>query len=134
MARTSLKALPTLADVDQSVAFEENAKHVAQIVRAVAAGRPLWWRRSSFHKAPFNEVEPKWHVFAGRTRSTDPDRRWDYTWLSLCGYEREFCDLLGGWGRQARLGAPKKSDRCTPCEHALAEIRSGGGASQGDEH
>lgn len=123
-------ALPTASDVDTSAAYASIAADISRVLAAVDAQKPVWWRRPSFHSSAFRDTAPKWHVFSARRRSGDTERKWDYTWSGLCGYEHTRSDFLGGAAGAVRITAPKRSDRCIRCDNLLVQLRARGRSQQ----
>lgn len=114
--------LPTVDDVELASIDYSQHKRLLRLRDYVAEARIVWWRRLSFGKPAFRDIEPKWHIFTGRASSAGSDSRYDFTWFALCGYENDYTDLLGE-RRQFKATAPKKADRCVKCEAALAKLK-----------
>lgn len=115
--------LPVAEDSNWARAFG-SGKDLARIRGYVEQKRPVWWALWGFY-GRFKDIAPKWHVFAGRTRSEDPDKKWDFTWQALCGYKYTRSALIDDAPR-TKVQAPKKAERCTRCDKALNEIRAAG--------
>jgi hypothetical protein len=124
--KTKPTTLPSAEDSNWDRVFG-SGKELARIRGYVEQKRPLWWALWGF-SGRFAGLEPKWHVFAARTRSTDPEDRWSFTWVAMCGYVSKRSALIDGEPR-TKVQAPKKADRCTRCEKALKEIREAGRAA-----
>ena len=113
--------LPSAEDSNWDRTFG-TGKELARIRGYIEQKRPVWWARWGLH-GRFHDVEPKWHVFAARTRGSNPDKMWWVTWVAMCGYKSKLSVLIDGEPR-TKVTAPKKADRCTRCEKALHEIRA----------
>lgn len=122
--------LATVDDVSRAAVDERDRRRLQKLLDAVASHRPVWWRRNGFHQAPHADAEPKWHLFAGRTRSDDPERRWHFTWSALCGYRYVHLEIISGMPR-FKVTSPKKDDRCKKCTAALQALSDSRAAPTG---
>jgi hypothetical protein len=113
-------------DASNWESFFGHDRRLEMLFDYLTAGRPAWWRREAFHKVEFTEIEPKWHVFASRTRSSDTKTPWVFTWHALCGYSSERSDMLGA--HQWKITTPRVSTRCQNCERQLDAIKAAAGA------
>lgn len=119
---TKLASLPAVEDSDWGSYLGVSDKAVARLKALVAAARVVWWRRDGFN-GQFAGVEPKWHVFAGRLSSADPEQRSEFRWLAQCGYESSASELAYG-PRAFKVTTPKKDDRCRRCVTELDRIKA----------
>jgi hypothetical protein len=116
----TLPSLPSVDDCSWVSPFGGGDKDLARLRRYIVAERPVWWRRESFAK-PFRDVEPKMHIFAGRTRSEDPDDRWTFTWKALCGFTYDRTEIIFG-ANPFVVTTPAKDTRCLRCAAELKKI------------
>lgn len=115
--RATALTLPSLDDISRAYAFESDRKRIQRLLEHVDAGRPVWWHRERFHKEPFREVDPKWHVLESRVRGDVEDdmARWDFTWRAACGYTRVRSELLFG-ALSFSATTPRRTARCEKCQ------------------
>lgn len=104
--------------------YPERQGRLDRLRACVESGRPAWWRREGFHKEPYRDVQPKWHVFAGRVRGVTEDTMWRFTWKALCGYSRDVEEIISEPpAMRSGKTPPAKGTRCVRCDAILKQIR-----------
>lgn len=85
------------------------------------AGQAVWWSREPFHKEPYKDVDPKWHLFKGRAQK-DPQQPGVYVWRAPCGYTWTAVELLLSIPRlKLSKGKPTRARQCAKCAKQAAK-------------